>query len=143
MHDASFSLSTSFRSPNPGNHSFAGSASSISSSKQPRSQTEVINFRDRTLGGALDALGAGGRGRGRGQGKGWDMGQKQKQYGATGHGQGVRAERSPEETANLREQLCQVFPNQDNMVTLVLQCHSAETDINVLSDLILEQQSTN
>uniref|UniRef100_A0A3Q4I9K6 KH and NYN domain containing n=1 Tax=Neolamprologus brichardi TaxID=32507 RepID=A0A3Q4I9K6_NEOBR len=104
---------------------------------------QVINFRDRTLGGALDALGAGGRGRGRGQGKGWDMGQKQKQYGATGHGQGVRAERSPDETANLREQLCQVFPNQDNMVTLVLQCHSAETDINVLSDLILEQQSTN
>lgn len=136
-------LRSEHRSPNPGNHSFAGSASSFSSSKQPRSQTEVINFRDRTLGGALDALGGGGRGRGRGQGKGWDTGQKQKQYGAAGHGQGVRAERSPEETANLRDQLCQVFPNQDNMVTLVLQCHSAETDINVLSDLILEQQSTN
>lgn len=136
-------LRSEHRSPNPGNHSFAGSASSFSSSKQPRSQTEVINFRDRTLGGALDALGGGGRGRGRGQGKGWDTGQKQKQYGAAGHGQGARAERSPEETANLRDQLCQVFPNQDNMVTLVLQCHSAETDINVLSDLILEQQSTN
>lgn len=133
-------LRSEHRSPNPGNHSFAGSASSFPSSKQPRSQTEVFNFRDRTLGGTPDALGRGGRGRGRGHGKGLDTGQKDRQYGAAGHGLGVRAERSPEETATLREQLCQIFPNQDNMVTLVLQCHSAETDINVLSDLILEQQ---
>ena len=49
-------------------------------------------------------------------------------------------DRTPEETAGLREQLSQVFPDQDNMVTLVLQCHTAEKDINVLSDLILEQQ---
>uniref|UniRef100_G3Q4Z1 KH and NYN domain containing n=1 Tax=Gasterosteus aculeatus TaxID=69293 RepID=G3Q4Z1_GASAC len=53
--------------------------------------------------------------------------------------QGRLAERGPEETAALREQLCQVFPGQDNMVALVLQSHPAETDINVLSDLLLEQ----
>ncbi|XP_028330536.1 NEDD4-binding protein 1 [Gouania willdenowi] len=48
--------------------------------------------------------------------------------------------RSAEQTAALRESLIQVFPDQDNIVTLVLQCHVTETDINVLSDLILEQQ---
>lgn len=111
------------RTPDPGNHSFAGVATNFPSSKPPRSQTEVLNYRDRTLGGAPDATHGGSRGKGRGHGTGWD----------TGH-------RSPEETAGLREKLCQVFAGQDNMVALVLQCHPAETDINVLSDLILEQQ---
>lgn len=50
-------------------------------------------------------------------------------------------DRSPEETASLREQLCQVFTGQDNTVALVLQCNPMETDINVLSDLILQQQT--
>lgn len=84
------------------------------------------------MGGALDAARGGSRGRGRGHGKGWDAGHQHRQYEG--------ADRSPEETASLREQLCQVFPGQDNMVALVLQCHPAETDINVLSDQILEQQ---
>lgn len=53
---------------------------------------------------------------------------------------GPAGDRSPEETAVLTEQLCQVFAGQDNMVVLVLQCHPAERDVNVLSDLILEQQ---
>ncbi|XP_070710607.1 protein KHNYN [Pempheris klunzingeri] len=121
-------LRSDHRTPNPGNHSFAGVATTFPPFKPPRSQTEVLNFRDRTLGGALDATRAGSRGRGRGHGKGSDLGHQQRQH------------RSPEETANLREQLCQVFTGQDNMVALVLQCHQAETDINVLSDLILEQQ---
>uniref|UniRef100_A0A096LW29 KH and NYN domain containing n=1 Tax=Poecilia formosa TaxID=48698 RepID=A0A096LW29_POEFO len=100
------------KTPDPGNHSFAGLASSFPSTKPPRSQTEPLNFRDRTPGGAVDSLAFGGRGRSR---------------------------RSPEETAHLREQLLNIFEGQDNMVTLVLQCHLAERDINVLSDLILEQ----
>ncbi|KAM9335266.1 protein KHNYN [Symphorus nematophorus] len=127
-------LRSEHRTPDPGNHSFAGVATAFPSSKPPRSQTEVLNFRDRTLGGALD--GGGGRGRGRGHhGKGWDGGhQPARPFGASA------GDRSPEETASLREQLCQVFAGQDNMVALVLQCHPAETDINVLSDLILEQQ---
>lgn len=90
----------------------------------------MLNFRDRTLGGALDASHGGNRGKGRGHGHEWG----QQQFGASG------ADRSPEETASLREQLCQVFAGQDNMVALVLQCHPGEMDINVLSDLILEQQ---
>lgn len=49
-------------------------------------------------------------------------------------------DRSQEETTVLIDQLCQVFAGQDNMVVLVLQCHPAERDVNVLSDLILEQQ---
>uniref|UniRef100_A0A3B5AA70 NEDD4-binding protein 1-like n=1 Tax=Stegastes partitus TaxID=144197 RepID=A0A3B5AA70_9TELE len=86
---------------------------------------------------ALDASGGrGGRGRGRGHQRGWEPGHQHRQHVAAG----AAVDRSPEETAALREQLCQVFPGQDNMVTLVLQCHPAETDINVLSDLILEQQ---
>uniref|UniRef100_A0A3B5A0U3 NEDD4-binding protein 1-like n=1 Tax=Stegastes partitus TaxID=144197 RepID=A0A3B5A0U3_9TELE len=68
--------------------------------------------------------------------RGWEPGHQHRQHVAAG----AAVDRSPEETAALREQLCQVFPGQDNMVTLVLQCHPAETDINVLSDLILEQQ---
>uniref|UniRef100_A0A3Q3XF97 Uncharacterized protein n=1 Tax=Mola mola TaxID=94237 RepID=A0A3Q3XF97_MOLML len=59
--------------------------------------------------------------------------QQQRQCGASG------ADRSMEETASLREQLCQVFADQDSMVALVLQCNPSETDINVLSGLILEQ----
>ncbi|KAG7496303.1 KHNYN-like [Solea senegalensis] len=111
-------------SPDPGNHSFAGVATSFPSSKPPRSMTEGLNFRDRTPGSG--AAGRGGRGTGRGQGKAarrW-----------------TQESRSPEETLSLREQLCLVFPGQDNEVTLVLQCHPAETDINVLSDQILELQ---
>uniref|UniRef100_A0A3B4ADV5 N4BP1 C-terminal UBA domain-containing protein n=1 Tax=Periophthalmus magnuspinnatus TaxID=409849 RepID=A0A3B4ADV5_9GOBI len=52
---------------------------------------------------------------------------------------GPRAERSPHETTLLRQQLCQVFPGQDSMVTLVLQSHPKETDINALSALLLEE----
>lgn len=122
----------SLRTPDPGNHSFAGVATPFHSSKPPRSQTEVLNFRDRTLGGAVDAAGGGkGRGHGRGRDKGHQ--QRQQEVGCVN--------RSPQETASLRDQLCQVFPDQDNMVILVLQCHPAETDINVLSDLILEHQN--
>lgn len=68
------------------------------------------------------------------------MGHLHRKHGAKGPGLGFGADRTPQETASLREQLCQVFQGQDNMVTLVLQCHPAETDINVLSDLILEEQ---
>ncbi|XP_034712973.1 protein KHNYN isoform X2 [Etheostoma cragini] len=130
-------LRSGHRTPDPGNHSFAGVATAFPSSKAPRSQTEVLNFRDRTLGGSLNAAAGGGsRGKGRGHGKGWDTGHQQRQLGSVG--QGLGADRSPEETASLREQLCHIFPGQDNMVALVLQCHPAETDMNVLSDQILE-----
>ncbi|KAL7375862.1 hypothetical protein ABVT39_025519 [Epinephelus coioides] len=131
-------LRSEHRTPDPGNHSFACVATTFPSSKPPRSQTEVLNFRDRTLGGALNTTAGGGsRGKRRGHGKAWNMGHQQWELGASGPG--FRADRSPEETASLREQLCQVFPGQDNMVALVLQCHPAETDINVLSDRMLEQ----
>ncbi|XP_059211585.1 protein KHNYN [Centropristis striata] len=128
-------LRSEHRTPDPGNHSFAGVATTFPAFKPPRSQTELLNFRDRTPGGALSPAAAGGRsrGRGRGHGKGWDVGRQQRQLGASG-----AADRSPEETASLREQLCQVFLGQDNMVALVLQCHPAETDMNVLSELLLE-----
>uniref|UniRef100_UPI003AAC2975 NEDD4-binding protein 1 n=1 Tax=Centroberyx gerrardi TaxID=166262 RepID=UPI003AAC2975 len=125
------------RPPDPGSHTFAGVASAIPHFKPPRSQTEVLHFRDRTLGRAVEPEAGGSRGKGRGQGRGGHAGtgHQQRQQGAGGP-----AVRSPEETARLRERLCQVFPGQDSMVTLVLQSHPAETDINSLSDLILEQQ---
>lgn len=108
----------------------------------------MLNFRDRALqgggggGGGLDPASRGGRGtgRGRGQGRGWDVGQQHKQHGAAGPGPAPRPERSPEETTRLRAELSHVFPGQDNTVTLVLQCHPNQTDINVLSELILQQQ---
>ncbi|XP_041842439.1 protein KHNYN isoform X2 [Melanotaenia boesemani] len=126
--------------PDPGNHSFAGLAAALTSSKPPRSQTEVLNFRDRTLVGVQDTSGGGGRGKGRAHRRGWDSEHQQRPHGAAGPGLMLSTDRTPEETAGLREQLSQVFPGQDNMVTLVLQCHPAEKDINVLSDLILEKQ---
>ncbi|KAK5848237.1 hypothetical protein PBY51_005869 [Eleginops maclovinus] len=122
-------LRSDHRTPDPGNHSFAGVATAFPSSKPPRSQTELLNFRDRTPGG-------GSQGKTRGHGKGWDSGHQGRQFGASGLGFG--ADRSQEETASLREQLCQVFPGQDNMVALVLQSHPSETDMNVLSDRMLE-----
>ncbi|XP_016531688.1 NEDD4-binding protein 1 isoform X2 [Poecilia formosa] len=129
-------LRSEHRTPDPGNHSFAGLASSFPSTKPPRSQTEPLNFRDRTPGGAVDSLAFGGRGRSRR----WEAESQHRQLGAGGHRMMVTPDRSPEETAHLREQLLNIFEGQDNMVTLVLQCHLAERDINVLSDLILEQQ---
>ncbi|KAK2899996.1 protein KHNYN isoform X2 [Channa argus] len=126
-------LRSQHRTPDPGNHSFAGLSTNFPDSKPPRAQTEVLNFRDRTLGGALDATGGG---KGRGNWKVQDIAHQDRQHEAGG----LIANRTPEETASLREQLCQVFPGQDNMVMLVLQCHPSQTDINVLSDLMLEKQ---
>ncbi|KAK2862889.1 hypothetical protein Q5P01_002422 [Channa striata] len=126
-------LRSEHRSPDPGNHSFAGLGTTFPHSKPLRAQTEVLNFRDRTMGGALDATGGG---KGRGNWRVRDTGHQQRQHESGG----LIANRSPEETASLREQLCQVFPGQDNMVMLVLQCHPSQTDMNVLSDLMLEQQ---
>lgn len=120
------------RNPRPGHHSFAGVATTFPPFKPPRSQSEVLNFRDRTLGGAVDTSHRGSRVRGREHGNEWGQ---HGQFGAL-----AAANRSPEETARLREQLCQVFTGQDNTVALVLQCHPTETDINVLSELILQQQ---
>ncbi|TNN53408.1 NEDD4-binding protein 1 [Liparis tanakae] len=128
-------LRSDHRTPYPGNHSFAGVATMFpSSTPPPRSQTELLNFRDRTLEGALTngaAFGGGGgsRGRGKAHAKGW----------GPGHLLGVRPDRTPQETSSLREQLRQVFPGQDHAVALVLRGHPAQTDMNVLSDLILEQ----
>lgn len=104
-----------FSNPHPGSHSFAGTATAFRSSRPPHSQTEVLNFRDYAAGNA-----EAGSGQGRDRPRPFD--------------------RSLEETAGLREQLCQVFAGQENMVVLLLQCHPAERDVNVLSDLILEQQ---
>lgn len=109
-----------FSNPHPGSHSFAGVANAFRSSRPPRSQTEILNFRDRTAGITET-----------GSGQSWDQ---PRQFDVPA------ADRSLGETACLREQLCQVFADQDTMVVLVLQCHPAERDINVLSDLILEQQ---
>ncbi|KAM6908989.1 NEDD4-binding protein 1 [Xenentodon cancila] len=138
-------LRSEHRTPDPGNHSFAGLATVFPSSKPPRSQTEVLNFRDRTLRGALDAPGEGSRSRGRPHGKRFGRGNQHTQQGSTGPGPTTggfpQNDRTPEETTALREQLSQVFPDQGNMVTLVLQCHPGETDINALSGLILEQQN--
>ncbi|XP_076018544.1 protein KHNYN [Genypterus blacodes] len=136
-------LRSGHRPPNPGNHSFAGLASRFPFFKAPRSQTEVLNYRDRTLGAATDQVA--GVTWGKGQDMRWDMGHagvghQQRQKGSGNSRPGHSTGRSPEETAGLRECLYQVFPGQDSMVTLVLQSHPAETDINVLSDLILEQQ---
>ncbi|XP_030636442.1 NEDD4-binding protein 1 [Chanos chanos] len=97
-------------------HTFAGVASFVPP-VPPQSQTEVLRFRDWTPGGD--------RGRRRGPPRSGP------------------AERSMEETLGLKEKLIQIFPDQDREITLVLQCNPTVTDINSLSDLILEQQRDN
>lgn len=123
-------LSTEHRSPDQGNTYSA--VSSSSSSKVPRSQTDLVNYRDRSPGAAWGST----TGRRRG---GRDAGHQGQNWLGAGPGAGLRPERTPEETFRLREELCQIFPGQDSIVTLVLQCHSMETDINTLSGFILEE----
>ncbi|KAM8881424.1 protein KHNYN [Synchiropus picturatus] len=59
---------------------------------------------------------------------------------SVGSSLGKSRQRTVSETSSLKTQLCQVFPGQDSMVTLVLQSHPAERDINVLSELLLQKQ---
>lgn len=101
--------------PVPGSHSFAGvSASFPPPSAAPRAHTEVLQYRDWTPGG-----------HGRAQG--------------SGRGQEVR-ERTAEETLKLQQTLVQIFPDQESVIIMILQCHPTVRDINRLTELILEQQ---
>ncbi|KAK0139367.1 NEDD4-binding protein 1 [Merluccius polli] len=132
------------RTPAPGSHSFAGLASASPTTKLPRAKTEVLQYRDLAPGGAAPEPGPRGswpacrkeRGPGRASSPGQGTGGR-----AAGPG-GLEAgpDRGVDETARLRESLCQVFPGQDSTVGLVLQRHPAETDINFLSHAVLEQQ---
>uniref|UniRef100_A0A8C8DWZ4 RNase NYN domain-containing protein n=1 Tax=Oryzias sinensis TaxID=183150 RepID=A0A8C8DWZ4_9TELE len=99
-------------------YTFVGDLFMVPDDPLGRGGTEVLNFRDRTAGGAL----------GDGTGRRPPAGRAQ------------RENRTAEQTSELRMKLCQVFPGQDNMVTLQLQLHPAETDVNLLSSFILEQQ---
>ncbi|XP_014062713.2 protein KHNYN [Salmo salar] len=127
------------RTPVPGSHSFAGIASTPIP-QAPRAQTEVLKFRDRTPGVGVEpeSSQAQSRGKRKGQAKaghsspGMDL--------VPGMGLGLDMERSAAETSRLRERLSQVFPGQDSIVTLVLQCNPTVTDINSLSHFMLQQQ---
>uniref|UniRef100_A0A4W5N551 KH and NYN domain containing n=1 Tax=Hucho hucho TaxID=62062 RepID=A0A4W5N551_9TELE len=125
------------RTPVPGSHSFAGIASTPFP-RAPRAQTEFLKFRGRTPGVAVEPESSRGRGKRKGQAKaghgspGMDL--------VPGMGLGLHIERSAAETSRLRESLSQVFPEQDSVVTLVLQCNPTVTDINSLSHFILQQQ---
>ncbi|KAJ8007649.1 hypothetical protein DPEC_G00096360 [Dallia pectoralis] len=124
---------SSLRLPVPGSHTFAGVASSpFPSTQAPRAQTDVLQFRDRTPGAAVDTESSQAQGRRR------RRRHAKAKYIVPPMG---LIERSPAETSRLIESLCQVFPGQQNMVTLVLQCNPTVTDINSLSDIILEQQT--
>lgn len=112
----------------PGNQPFAGVAPTSDPLKASRSQTKVLHSRNQPPGVAVNVGRGGGRGRGR-----------KRDSNAGPQNEWVARDRSPGETASLREQLHRVFSGQDNTVALVLQSCPAETDINVLSELILEQ----
>ncbi|XP_016408736.1 protein KHNYN-like isoform X2 [Sinocyclocheilus rhinocerous] len=59
--------------------------------------------------------------------------------GGHGRGQEVR-ERTAEETLKLRQSLVQIFPDQESVIIMILQCHPTVRDVSRLTDLILEQQ---
>ncbi|XP_051757181.1 protein KHNYN isoform X1 [Ctenopharyngodon idella] len=100
-------------SPVPGSHTFAGASTSFPSpSPAPRAHTEILQYRDWTQGG-------------RGQGSGSD--------------QEVR-ERTAEETLKLQQRLVPIFPDQESVIIMILQCHPTIRDMDRLTELILEQQ---
>lgn len=109
------------RAPVPGSHTFAGMPSNFPQpSHQPRAQTEVLKYRERTPGGISKthcSLRSPFQGR-------------------------KEIERSAEETLRLKQDLVQIFPGQESVITMTLQCYPALTDINQLSDFILEQVNT-
>ncbi|XP_061769432.1 protein KHNYN isoform X2 [Nerophis ophidion] len=111
-------LSAEHRTPDAGNNSFAVVATNAPHLNPPCSQTTVFDIRDRTAGRIMGA--AGGESQG---GVAWEV---------------EPHHRTPEYTASLREQLSQVFTDQSDIVTLVLNLCPAETDINVLSEFLLE-----
>ncbi|XP_052459265.1 protein KHNYN-like isoform X1 [Carassius gibelio] len=109
--------------PVPGSHSYAGaSASSPHRPATLHAHTEVLRFRDRTPGGPSR-----GQGSGRGQ---WDEGEGRQE---------VR-ERTAEETLKLLQGLVTIFPGQESVIIMILQCHPRIRDVSRLTDLILEQQ---
>ncbi|KAL6466784.1 hypothetical protein MHYP_G00245880 [Metynnis hypsauchen] len=106
-------------SPALGSHSFAGVASSCSlPSPHPRAHTEVLQYRERTTGGTS----------------------RPKKSGRAPPKVEEKANRSAEETLRLKQELVQIFPGQESVVMMTLQCHPTVTDINDLSTFILEQQ---
>ncbi|XP_051981473.1 protein KHNYN-like isoform X2 [Xyrauchen texanus] len=110
-------------SPVPGSQSFAGMSSSISSpSPAPRAHTEVLQDRGWTPGDQHHSRGQGSV-RGEGQGQGQEV-----------------KERTVEETLKLQQSLVQIFPDQESIIIMILQCHPTIRDINQLTDFILEQQ---
>lgn len=114
-------LRTQNSSPIPSSHTFAGMASNFPQhSSPPRAQTEVLKYRERTPGGVSRTHGSVG-----------------------GHSQGGKEmERSAEETVRLKQDLLQIFPEQESVVTMTLQCYPTLTDINQLSYFILDQVDT-
>ncbi|KAL0189853.1 hypothetical protein M9458_016952, partial [Cirrhinus mrigala] len=57
-----------------------------------------------------------------------------------GEGRQEVRERTAEETLKLRQSLVQIFPEQESVIIMILQCHPTITDVNRLTNLILEQQ---
>lgn len=51
----------------------------------------------------------------------------------------VPLERKLEETLRIKQDLVEIFPGQENVITMTLQCHPTLTNINQLSHFILEQ----
>ncbi|XP_077399494.1 protein KHNYN isoform X2 [Vanacampus margaritifer] len=116
-------LRSECRTPDP-----AGVATNSHSLHPLCSQNPVHNSPDQTLGGALN-----------GAGDGSQVARHQHPKSRDHQGpEPVFASRTVEDTARLRERLCQVFPGQDNMVMLILQSNPTENDLNVLSALLLE-----
>ncbi|KAL2079094.1 hypothetical protein ACEWY4_024838 [Coilia grayii] len=141
------------RSPITSSHTFSGVSSSFANplQQQQRSQSEVLQFRDRTLEGGRAALALefqsdhadlwpqGSAGQGSPQG--WEQARRGGK-GAKGRADARgKKQRSAEETCRLKESLSQVFPGQASAVMLALQSHPTLRDVNLLSHFILEQQA--
>lgn len=84
-------------------------------STQPKAQSEVLKYGERIPGGVSRAHGS---------------------------VRGKEMERSTEETLRLKQDLMEIFPGQESVVTMTIQCYPDLTDINQISFFILEQMSS-
>ncbi|XP_069044762.1 NEDD4-binding protein 1 [Lepisosteus oculatus] len=119
-------LSFEHRPPVTGSHTFAGplaaTGASSSHSPPPRSQSEVLQYRDRAPGGASAAAAQA----------------RERPPGAAGE---PGRDRSAAETDRLRLRLLEVFPEQDSAVQLALNFNPTLRDVNDLSYVILGLQA--
>ncbi|KAK1152901.1 protein KHNYN-like [Acipenser oxyrinchus oxyrinchus] len=146
-------LSKTHRSPAAANHTYAGRVPTHPIPTPPRAQSEVLQYRDRTLEGAAGALHYQDRPAGVSRAEpglqypsrttGVSRAEPGLQYRDKPAGvnreasEGHTGQRRAQETECLKRQLLEVFSDQESAVDIILNCNPTVHDVNKLSEMIL------